>query len=124
MIIKIVILFLEKFILKWIKEKNWKVSQPHENLYKKKRILNIRKEISLICYIIYYSAKFFILYLKNETFLKNILLKRKMKKIEIKKENILIILFSFYNILFKQKQEIIYNIQNCQILKHYLLHIC
>lgn len=35
-----------------------------------------------------------------------------MKKIEIKKENILIILFSFYNILFKQKQEIIYNIQN------------
>lgn len=47
-----------------------------------------------------------------------------MKKIEIKKENILIILFSFYNILFKQKQEIIYNIQNCQILKHYLLHIC
>lgn len=124
MIIKIVIFFLEKFILKWIKEKNWKVSQPHENLYKKKRVLNIRKEISLICYIIYYSAKFFILYLKNETFLKNILLKRKMKKIEIKKENILIILFSFYNILFKQKQEIIYNIQNCQILKHYLLHIC
>lgn len=115
MIIKIVIFFLEKFILKWIKEKNWKVSQPHENLYKKKRILNIRKEISLICYIIYYSAKFFILYLKNETFLKNILLKRKMKKIEIKEENILIILFSFYNIMLlfkKEKQEIIYNIQN------------
>lgn len=43
-----------------------------------------------------------------------------MKKIEIKEENILIILFSFYNImlLFKQKQKIIYNIQNCQILKH------
>lgn len=81
-------------------------------MYKKKRILNIRKEISLICYIIYYSAKFFILYLKNETFLKNTLLKRKMKKIELKEENILIILFSFYNILFKQKQEIIYNIQN------------
>lgn len=53
-------------------------------------------------------------------FLKNILLKHKMKKIEIKEENILIILFSFYNImlLFKQKQKIIYNIQNCQILKH------
>lgn len=38
-----------------------------------------------------------------------------MKKIEIKKENILIILFSFYNIMLlfkKEKQEIIYNIQN------------
>lgn len=34
-----------------IKRKSLKVYQPHENLYKKKRVLNIRKEIFLIYYI-------------------------------------------------------------------------
>lgn len=47
--------------------------------------------------------KTFILYsfiLEKWNVFKNIPLKHKMKKIEIKEENILIILFSFYNIMF------------------------
>lgn len=42
---------LREIYFKMIKRKSLKVYQPHENLYKKKRVLNIRKEIFLIYYI-------------------------------------------------------------------------